>query len=91
MSAWMSSGDKTNVLLEKLTQCVADRTIACEQRLDSIEEKVKCLLQQNVEQTKNNDEIAGTIKTLNKQMVTLSQQLLSITQLLLKIIGKKGP
>ena len=62
----MSSSDKTNVLLEKLTECVADRTVACEQRLDSIEEIVKCLLKQNVEQTKNNDEIAGTIKTLNK-------------------------
>jgi len=86
----MSSGDKTNVLLEKLTECVADRTVACEQRLDSIEEIVKCLLQQTVEQTKNNDEIAVTIKTLNSQIVTLSQQLLQITNILVAL-AKKSP
>ncbi len=90
MSGWMSSGDKTNVLLERLTECVAERTVVCEQRLDSIEEIVKCLLQQNVEQTKTNDELAGTIKTLNNQMVTLSQQLLQITNILVAL-AKKSP
>lgn len=92
MSQWMSSGDKTNVLLEKLTECVAERTFACEQRLDSIEEVVKGLAQrQNVEQMKTYDEITGSIKTLNTQILTVSHQLLNITQLLLKIVGKKSP
>lgn len=86
----MSSGDKTNVLLEKLTECVADRTVACEKRLDNIEIIIKCLLQKNVEQTKINDEIAGTIKTLNSNILTVSQQLLQITDILVAL-AKKSP
>ena len=86
----MSSGDKTNVLLEKLTECVAGRTVACEKRLDNIEIVIKCLLEQNVEQTKINDEIAGTIKTLNSNILTVSQQLLQITDILVAL-AKKSP
>jgi len=87
---WMSSDDKTNVLLKKLTDCVAERTFACEERLTSIESVVKVMLLKNVEQMEDKSELWMAVKTLSEQMIVVSQQLLEITNLLLAI-SKKSP
>ena len=96
MSYLVDSDDKTNVLLEKITRCVTDRTVACEDRLDNIDLRIEnynkilhLINERSVEQKHEIGDVVRSIRIVQDNIITLAQQLKQTTDLLLVIANMR--
>lgn len=96
MSYLIDSDDKTNVLLEKITRCVTDRTVACEDRLDNNDLRIENLNKilelinkRYVEQKQEIGDLVRSIQIVKDNIITLAQQLKQTTDLLVVIANMR--